>query len=392
MRSRIWTRRSARSGNLSGIDRTNRSAARRGCVWAIAAASVLLGFGGRLRAQEIPPDLREFLTATAHFSENDLRDLSAGKPVAKVLETNRKSEVAALGAIRIAVPCDFFLAQVDDIVSYKQAQADPAPDIGRFDSPPRPANLEILKLQDRDIDSLRGCRPGNCGLRLPGAAIQRFQKEIRWENPGADISANRLFREFLLARVEDYLKTGDEGLAAYHDKQTPVSLAARFRELVADSPYLGRYAPRLTDCLVRFPQCDSDVQSFLYWSKEKFGHGLRSVISITQVMTDRQPADGNGWIWQASKQLYADHYLDCSLGLTLMADAGRKGDPPAFYLVYLNRSRSDVLKGNLAGLVRGIIQEGASGEMSERLERIRKRMESLWATQASRAGSPPGRE
>jgi hypothetical protein len=352
---------------------------------------VLLGFGGRLRAQAIPPDLQEFLTAIAQFNGNDFRDLAAGKPVAKVIETKRKNEVAGLGAIRIAVPRDFFLAQIDDIAGYKQAQADPPPEIGRFDSPPRPANLDVLTLQGRDIDSLRDCRPGDCGLRLPSAAIERFQREIRWADPGADASANRLFREILLARVENYLKTGDEGLAAYHDKQTPVSLAARFRELVADSPYLGRYAPRLTDCLVHFPHCEPDVQSFVYWSKEKYGHGLRTVISITQVMTDRQATEGNGWIWQASKQLYADHYLDCSLGLTLMADASQQ-DSPAFYLVYLNRSRSDVLKGNLVGLVRGIIQEGASGEMSDRLERIRKRMESVWAAKGSREGSPPGRE
>jgi hypothetical protein len=392
MRSRTWIRPSAKSGSPSGSDRLIRVAVWYRFLCTLGAAVALLGFVGTLRAQTIPPELREFLTAHAHFDESDLRDLASGKPVAKLLATKSKSEVAGVGAIRIAVPRDFFLTQIDDIVGYKQAQADPAPEIGRFDSPPQLANLDGLTLQERDIDSLRDCRPGDCGLKLPAGAIERFRKEIRWSDNGADKSANRLFREFLLARAEDYVKSGDTALAAYHDKHSPVSLAAEFGELVADAPYLGRYAPRLADCLVRFPQCEPAVQSFLYWSKEKFGHGLQTVISVTQVMSDREGTGENGWIWQASKQLYADHYLECSLGLTLMVESSQKGGANAFYLVYLNRSRSDVLKGNLSGLVRGIIQGGVSGEMSDRLERIRKRMESLWAAQASRTGPPPGRE
>jgi hypothetical protein len=358
----------------------------------IVAAIAFLCFGATLRAQAIPPELREFLTSNAHFDESDLGDLAAGKPVPKLLPTKKKTEVAGVGAIRIAVPRDFFLAQIDDIVRYKQVQADPAPEIGRFDSPPQLANLEALALQGRDIDSLRDCRPGNCGLKLPAAAIERFRKEIRWSEDGADKSANRLFREFLLARVEDYVNSGDVALAAYHDKNSPVSVVVEFHELLADVPYLAGYAPHLADCLVRFPQCDPDVPSFLYWSKEKFGHGLQPVISVTQVITDKQGAGANGWIWQASKQLYADHYVDCSLGLTLMVEASRKGDTPAFYLVYLNRSRSDVLKGNLAGLVRGIIQGGVTEEMSDRLDRIRKQMESAWAAQRSKASPPPNGE
>ena len=357
----------------------------------MVAAAALLSFGARLGAQAIPPELRQFLAQNAHFDEKDLRDLAAGKPVARLLKTKHKSEVAGVGAIRIAVPRDFFLTQIDDIVRYKQLQADPAPEVGKFSSPPQLGDLAALALQPGEIDSLRDCRPGNCGLKLPAATIEKFGKEIRWSDNGADASANRLFREFLLARVEAYLQSGDEGLTAYHDKGSPVSLVAGFRELLADAPYVTRLAPNLADCLVRFPRCDSGVQGFLYWSKEKFGHGLQPVTSATQVLIDREGTGDDGWIWEASKQLYANHYVDCSLGLMLMVEANEKSDAPAFYLVYLSRSRSDVLKGSLAGLVRGIIQGGVSGEMSERLERIRKQLESLFAKRASQAGPHGGR-
>ena len=387
MRSRTSRKPSGRSGSRSANNRRERAGAWHGRTVAILAVAAGLGLGAGLRAQAIPPELRQFLAANARFGEGDMRDLAAGKPVAKLLKTKHQNEVAGAGAIRIAVPRDFFLAELDDIVRYKQAQAEPPPEVGKFGSPPRLADLGALALEPGEIDSLRDCRPGRCDMKLPGAEIRSFHEKIHWSASGADESADRLFREFLLARVEGYLKSGDAALTAYHDKRSPVSLVAGLRQLIADAPYLASYAPRLADCLIRFPKCDAAVQSFLYWSKEEFGHGLQPVVSVSQVLLDREGSDENGWVWQASKQLYANHYVDCSLALTLIVDAGEEQNAPAFYLVYLNRSRSDVFRNSLGGLVRGIVQGGVNEEMSERLERIRKRMESLWASRDSRYGA-----
>lgn len=356
-------------------------------MWAILGTAGLLGLGASLGAQTVPSELREFLAANGHFDENDFRDLAAGKPVAKLLETKRRSEVAGVGAVRIAVPRDFFLAQLDDIVRYKQEQVSPPPEIGKFRSPPRLADLEALSLSRRDIESLRSCRPGDCAVKLPAAAIERFRKEIRWSDAGANEAANRLFREFLLARLQGYLTLGGEALAPYADKNSPVSITAAFGELLAAAPYLARRAPRLADCLARFPHCDSSVKTFFYWSKEKFGHGLRPVISVSQVLVDRQGTGTDDWVWEASKQLYANHYLDCSLSLSLLVDAAGKSETPAFYFVYLNRSRSDMLRGTLAGLVQGFVQSGVNGKMIDRLKRLRKRMESLWKAHSSQGKS-----
>lgn len=345
------------------------------------AAPMVSGAG--LRAQTVPSQLRQFLTTNARFDEGDFRDLAAGKPVTKLLGGKDKVEVAGIGAIRIAVPRDFFLSQLDDIAPYKQAQTNPPPEVGKFNSPPQLADLQALSLDTRDIDSLRDCRPGHCDVKLPGTAIKRFRQEIEWSGNGAAESANRLFREFLLTRVEAYLKSGNAALAAYHDKRSPVSLVSGLQKLIASAPYLASRAPRLAKCLENFPRCDVAVQGFLYWSKEEFGHGLQPVVSVSQVLLDREGNNGSGWVWQASKQLYASHYVDCSLALTLIVEAGDKRDAPALYLVYLNRSRSDVFKGILAGMVRGFVQGGVNDEMSERLVRIQKWTESQWAARPS---------
>jgi hypothetical protein len=355
-------------------------------AWAIVCIAVLLGLGASLGAQAVPASLHEFLAQNGHFDESDFRDLAAGKPVAKLLETKDGSEVGGIGAIRISVPRGFFLSQMRDIVAYKRAQVTPPPQIGKFNNPPRLADLESLSLTRNDVDSLRSCRPGDCDVKLPAAVIEQFHEEVQWSKASAGKSANRLFREFLLARLQRYLESGGAALAAYNDKNPPISITAGFDELLAATPFLSRRAPHLADCLARFPQCESGVTSFFYWSKEKFGHGLQPVISVSQVLVDREGAEGNGWIWEASKQLYANHYLDCSLGLTLLVASTGDAGAPAFYFVYLNRSRSDVLKGVVAGFVRGFVQAGAAGKMRDRLKRLRKRMESLWKARASGVG------
>lgn len=353
------------------------------CLRFLLGAVLLVSCGAASRAQGIPPELGEFLRANAHFSEAELRDLAAGKPVAKMLDTQSKKEVAGVGAIRIHVPREFFLSEFEDIVRFKKEQVKPAPDIGKFSAPPQLADLDGLSLPHGDIESLRNCRPGACGLKLPAEAITRMRDEMQGPEGGSKKSANRLFREFLLARVQSYLQSGDAGLAAYDDKGSPVSLVSGFRQLLAQLPYLSRHAPRLSECLGRFPRCDSEVRGFLYWSKEKFRRGLQAVISVTQVMIVHEGAGADGWTWEASKQLYADHYMECSLGLTLLVAANGEEKKPSFYFVYLNATRSDALGGAVAPLVRNFVQSGAHDAMIDRLERVRKQIESNWAARTS---------
>jgi hypothetical protein len=42
------------------------------------------------------------------------------------------------------------------------------PVVERFSSPPQIEDLERLTLADGDLDDIRDCRPGDCGLKLSG--------------------------------------------------------------------------------------------------------------------------------------------------------------------------------------------------------------------------------
>ena len=107
---------------------------------------------------------------------------------------------------------------------------------------------------------------------------------------------------------------------------------------------------------------------FFYWSTESFG--LKPVTGVTHVSLYVQP--GRAVI--ASKQIYASHYFDASMGLTAALDDDREASDPGMYLVYLNRSRIDLLGGFFGGLRRtflgGRLRDGMRKNLAEAVRKL----------------------
>jgi hypothetical protein len=110
------------------------------------------------------------------------------------------------------------------------------------------------------------------------------------------------------------------------------------------------------------------AEDFLYWSKARFG--LTPFVTVTHV-TIAPPTPTSAVI--ASKDVYSSRYFDASLTLTIASDS--VGSPDAFYLVYINRSRANALKGPLAGLRRMIVERRAIASLDENLRRVKLRLE-----------------
>ncbi len=73
-----------------------------------------------LRAQAPSPQLQTFLRQQLQFTDQSVDDLRKGKPVAKIL-LSEKQEVAVFGIVLVRVPADFFVDRFRDIESYKKA-------------------------------------------------------------------------------------------------------------------------------------------------------------------------------------------------------------------------------------------------------------------------------
>jgi len=170
--------------------------------------------------------------------------------------------------------------------------------------------------------------------------------------------------------VREYLKSGNAALGEYHDRKPPLRKADEFHSLLRESPYIHEYAPEFYRYLEQYPDEQlSGVENFIYWSKENFG--LKPVVSLTHVTIYRRKQDP-GSVLIASKQIYASHYFDSSLGLTALVELpGAQG----IYLMYLNRSRVDALRGRLGRMKRSVISRELRSGTEENLRIIKRRLE-----------------
>ena len=317
-------------------------------------------------ASDVPPELRAVLAREFRFSPSDLADLEKGKVVTHRLGATAATEIAAVGAVRVKARKEALVDRYRDIVQFKRG-ADVV-EIGRFGNPPSVEDLAALTVDTQDVD-VRGCRVNDCDIRLPAAAILRFQTEIDWKAPDADARAATLFKEVLLDNVRAYVSGGPGRITEYNDEKRPVRPIDDFAGLLNSSPYIDELVPGLSRHLHAFPSSKlSGTEDFLYWSKEKFG--LTPFITVTHVAITR-PTHASYVI--ASKDVYSSRYLNASLTLTIASDAVRA--PDAFYLVYVNRSRADALKGAFAGLRRTIVERRGKSSLDENLKLTKLRLE-----------------
>jgi hypothetical protein len=331
-------------------------------------AGLLLGIAlVTVRAAQ-PDETTSFLRTHFRFSAGDLRDLAQGRAPVRALDAADGREIAIAGAVRVPISPAEYVRQLRDIVAFKRHEA--VQQIGTFSTPPRASDMAGLTLDDDHLGDLRECEVDDCDVQLSRAAIERLRAQVNWSAATAPAEANRVFREILIDQVGRYLQTGDPALMTYENHSEPLVVADEFRALVDAPPALLRRFPGLQHHVATFPRGRAaGAEDIVYWSKEDVGPKV--IISVTHMVIAPVNDGGPVVFAAASKQLYGSHYFDSSLGLTLLL---RDVDPDATVLLYVNRSRIDLLSGFLGGLKRAIVRSRGRSAMEETLTRIRARL------------------
>jgi len=288
------------------------------------------------------------------FDGSDLSSLRGGETVVKILPADDKKDVAVCGAVRLEAPGEIFLESFRANMVLKNNSA--ILEIGAFNQSPSLADLQALTIDDRDIEDLKACVVGNCNVKLSASMISRFQKEVDWSAPDYRTQAGQLFKQMLVEYVRDYIGRGDTALINYADKSQTVSVAEAYRELMAASSYDG---------LAKLQQSSANsspvlAESVIVWSKIKFG--LKPVININQISIYRNSQVPLSQVLIVSKQLYANHYFQSSLGLTAYLTI--PGQSSETYFFYENRSRLDGLSGPFGKIKRGVIEDRALASLT----------------------------
>jgi hypothetical protein len=323
---------------------------------------VLLGTDTGLTQNSVN-EFHKILQQEAAFDETDFAAVAQGEPVVRLLPVQDKREVAVCGLVSLQVPADVFLESFTEGMARKNNPA--ILEIGRFSSTPTLADLQALTIDDRDLDDMKQCVVGDCRLKLSAAMIERFHREVDLQSPEYRTQATQLFKHMFLDYVRDYVARGDAALIEYNDKPKEIRLADEQRGLMSASGYIN-------GILARFPQSlegtsNSELQlveNAIVWSKIKFG--LKPVLAINHIMVYRREQETGPQVLVASKQIYANHYFNSSLGLTAFVNI--PGANPGSYLFYENRSRADGLEGLFGKIKRGIIEDKAVGSLQAILE------------------------
>ena len=317
-------------------------------------------------AQEIgvESDVRSALTGPLRFSDEELSGLRRGQVVRHGLPSRAQGEVAVAGAVTIRAPKAAFFARVRDITHFKSGEE--ILQIGRFSDPPTLGDLAALTVGADDFD-VGSCRVGDCGIRLPAAAIERFGREIDSKAADAQGRGALLFKQILLDQVTAYM-SGADHMPQYDDGPRPIRARDEFEGILSGMPELGALLPGLPDHLRHFPSARlTNAEDFLYWSKEKFG--VAPFITVTHVtMVCRSAVT----CLMTTRDVYSSRYLDASVALAIATDAGA---PDAFDLIYDNRSRANALKGRFGGLRRALTERRARGGLESNLKAIKTSLE-----------------
>jgi hypothetical protein len=348
-------------------------------IWRFISAGVLVlvvGSGRLPFGHRTTSDPFEFFAPTIVLSEVQRQRLERDEPVVRSLPGG-DGQLAVLVVTRLDAPPDALVAWTRRIAQLKQSRFVLA--IGRFSDPPTPADLDELSLDERDVEAIRECRPGDCALKLSAPEIESLKSAAESGGKGWHQAVEQEFRRLVVARVNLYRTAGLSALPPTHDRSTPKHLEKAFASILAKSPYLERL-PNVERWLKNYPNVTAaGIESFFYWSKEQYGRG-KPVISVTHVgIVHTQSGHNLPAVVVAGKQILATHYVEGALGLTMvMPDSASETS----YLVYLNRSQLDLLKGPFSGVFRGALEDRLERNAPEVVRGLRARLES---------GPPPDR-
>lgn len=314
-----------------------------------------------------------FFKAYIGLNDEQIANVQQGKAVAQVLSTPEPSEVAVFGAIYINASPEDYLKAAQNLNNLRNSPNYLA--IRQFGTPPNLADLGGFTLEEDDIKDLKNCKPGKCELQLPVESIEEFQNAVNWSAPDASAQVNGLAQKMALEELIQYQKEGDVALGTYYDKQQPLVVVGQFDFLLHQWPSLSHYLPDLEQYLIAYPAAQlMNAENFFFWEKVKFG--LKPTLRVNQMVIYRGPGPSRAVDAIAIKQLYASHYFQTALDVSVCAKDSTRPDEQGFYLITIKGSRQAGLTGPKGAIIRKAAVSRTRSSLESSLVHIKRVLES----------------
>lgn len=314
-----------------------------------------------------------FFKQSIGLEDDQIADIQRGKAVTKALSTKSPDEVAIFGAVYIHGSVEDYLKTVQNVNSLRGSPNYLG--IQRFSTPPKLSDLQGFILEDQDIKDLKNCTPGKCELQLPAESMEEFKKQVNWSAPDVAAQVNGLAQKMALEALVGYQKEGNSALGSYYDKEHPVHVIEQFESLLRGAPSLSNYLPDLERYLLGYPRVQlPNGESSFYWERVKFG--LKPTLRMNQMVIYRGSGPSGPIDSVAIKQLYASHYFQTALDLSVCAKDSTRPDEKGFYLITVKGSRQVGLTGPKGSIVRKNAVSRSRSSLETSLTHIKTMLES----------------
>jgi hypothetical protein len=322
------------------------------------------------KAQSVEPF--KFFRDYVGLKEDQIAAIRKGRAVAKVVESRTPDEVFVFGSVYVQSTPEKYLKLASDIDALRKLPSYLA--IRKFSDPPQLSDLDGFTLEADDIKHLKNCEPGKCDVQLPTEAMDAFKQSVNWSAPDAADQVNQLAQKMALEAIERYRRGGNAALGTYMDKHHPAVVGETFTSLLSRSKALPAYLPELERYLLEYPEAQSEnIQSEFYWEKVNFG--LKPTLRIVQAVVYRDFRSKDAVYAVAVKQLYASHYFETALDLTICVRDQENPDR-GFYLITLKGSQQAGLTGLKGGIVRKVAVDKTRSSLERALGAIKQKLES----------------
>lgn len=301
-------------------------------------ATTLLALGLGTGAVSGQPQPRTFFKERANLSDREIQNIEQGQVVTKVLGSSDKYGMLVFGAVYVNAPIEKFAASYRDVRKLKENKV--YLDVQEFSlggAPPKLSDFERLALDNKDIDELQACKPGECDLQIFDD-IGVFQKKVNWNAPNKYNQAHQILRQRITDGMTLYLSGGLKSFGSYRDREKPFNLYQATKDMVDSSYYLPQdRAGAIYRHVIDYPNGKlAGAEDFFYWEKINFGQEPTVRVNHVSIFPK---GFGPVKLLIANKQLYSSRYMRTALQMFYCVPDTEKPGKPGFFLIEMNDSR-----------------------------------------------------
>jgi len=306
------------------------------------------------------PQPKTIFKEKIHLTDAEIQQMDQGQVVTKVVDSgDSKYGNLVFGGVYVHAPIAKFSSVVTNINRltenkvYKAVQ-----EFSTNGDAPKSSDFDRLTFENKDIDELQKCKPGDCDLQI--VSVEQFQKRVNWKAPDKYSEANKILRESILHGMEIYLKGGLKAIGAYRDRSKPLNMYDATKGMIDSSFFLRQdKAGAVYNAVLGYPATKVTSGSDLfYWEKIDFGQ--EPTIRVSHVMLFPQGA-GMAKFMVANLQLYASRYMRVALQMYYCIPDLSNPGRPGFYLVEMNDSQLP----DFGGIKLSIVRKVATGKATD---------------------------